>query len=242
MDLILAALWTIYGAGASFLPRGRTRRQSTHPWQRAHRFGPPVIPNPESDNDSMKTKAEASRLGEDLPSRGESEADRRCGTTRFHNGDARTRWCWVSDPPTRSDVDPPMRSAGSPNSDRTHQRRTRRSPASSILSLSSMELDVDSPMAAPSAHSARYRRARIPNARRRPAKYTALRRLLSTALQGHDSSPGTSTRRRRRLGFPRSPTIDVSLSLSGNRGGRTRRWLRSYEGEILVHFCSRGGA
>jgi hypothetical protein len=37
MDLILATLWKIYGAGASFLPRGRARRQSTHPWQRAYR-------------------------------------------------------------------------------------------------------------------------------------------------------------------------------------------------------------
>jgi hypothetical protein len=37
MDLILATLWKIYGAGASFLPRGRTRRQSTHPWRRAYR-------------------------------------------------------------------------------------------------------------------------------------------------------------------------------------------------------------
>jgi hypothetical protein len=84
----------------------------------------------------MKMKAEASRLGKDLPSRGESEADRRCGTTRFHNGGARTRWCRVSDPPTRSDIDPPMRSAGSPNSDQTHQRQTEgHRQARSFLSL-----------------------------------------------------------------------------------------------------------
>jgi hypothetical protein len=56
--------------------------------QRAHRLGPPVTPNTESDDGSMKTEAEASRLGEGLPSRGEGEADRRCGTVRFNNGGA----------------------------------------------------------------------------------------------------------------------------------------------------------
>jgi hypothetical protein len=45
--------------------------------RRAHRLGPPVTPNPESDDDGMKTKVEVNRLGEDLPSRGEGEADQR---------------------------------------------------------------------------------------------------------------------------------------------------------------------
>jgi hypothetical protein len=81
---------------------------------------------------------------------------------------------------------------------------------------------VDSPMAASSAHSVQYQRARIPNAPRRPAKYTALRRLLSTALQGPDSSPRTSTRRRRRSGFPRSliSPSNGAPRTDGRRGGR----------------------
>jgi hypothetical protein len=45
-------------------------------------------PDPESDDGGKKRKAEASRLGKDLPSRGEGEADRRCGIARFNNGGA----------------------------------------------------------------------------------------------------------------------------------------------------------
>jgi hypothetical protein len=61
-------------------PSGQTKRR------RAHWFGPPVTPNPEPDNGGIKTEEEASRLGEDLPSRGEDEADRRCCTARSNNG------------------------------------------------------------------------------------------------------------------------------------------------------------
>jgi hypothetical protein len=86
-DLIHNAPDRSNGRELFFLPVAE-RSGTSAQRRRAHRLGSPVTPNPESDDGGMKMEEEASQLGEGLPSRGEGEANRRCGTTRFNNGGA----------------------------------------------------------------------------------------------------------------------------------------------------------